>query len=457
MKKRFISFLFIIIFLINMANISYADKNDRYEKGRKIETLYNLVPIENNKNIKIKSEEVTYNLDTKYLGENGTVKTLVEMENTSNQEENIYLSLMVVTNMMDFNEILSDKNSKFKLNGENIDYKIKIGRLTNREYSSINPEINIEDIYDFDKERKNIVGLNYRPTNFELNEKVYFYKLSTIETNDKLDNDVEVNINDENDNFYIHNYLNFSKDDSEIKFIGSEEKYILSYKKPINDFKINDKKLIEGNNTVINKNGENINLKFSSVEITMKDALELINRENLPIELFENILDEQLKFNKNIISIYDLSSNMERIVFLDYLVKFKPKEVVKTLIITPINKSKEYTGDKDIYFDYVSNPSNKLSEIENFKFILKLGNEYNKFKGSNVKFKNIENNIYEFKTDKLTDNKITVNYGNKKLINHSTKTSLLVGFFIILIAILLLSILFFIYLIIKNSKKSNYS
>src|SRR5699024_1610722 len=194
------------------------------------------------------------------------------------------------------------------------------------------------------------------------------------------------------------------------------------------------------NNTVINKNGENINLKFSSVEITMKDALELINRENLPIELFENILDEQLKFNKNIISIYDLSSNMERIVFLDYLVKFKPKEVVKTLIITPINKSKEYTGDKDIYFDYVSNPSNKLSEIENFKFILKLGNEYNKFKGSNVKFKNIENNIYEFKTDKLTDNKITVNYGNKKLINHSTKTSLLVGFFIILIAILLLSI-----------------
>ena len=84
-----------------------------------------------------------------------------------------------------------------------------------------------------------------------------------------------------------------------------------------------------------------------------------------------------------------------------------------------------------------------------------LGNEYSKFKKSNVKFKQIDNNTYEFKTDKLEDEKIIVNYGNKKLINRSTKISLIIIVFIILAVILLSSVILLIYLIAKHSKKSN--
>lgn len=455
MKKRFISFLLIIVFVINISSPVYASK---YENGVKIETLYNLVPIKNNKNIKVKSEEVTYNLATKYPGENGTVKTLVEMENISNKEEDIDLSLMIIASMRQFNELLVDENSKFKLNGENIDFKVRLGRLTNREYSSINPDIEIEDVYDFDEERKYIVDSDYKPSNFDLNERVYFYKLNSKE--DKKDetygnNDIEIKADGDNENFYIHNYLNFNREENSMDFTGSGEKYIVSYKKPLNNIRVKDTKLVEGNNTVISKNGNKINLNFSSVEISMKNVLELINKENLSIEIFENLLDEQLKLNKKVISIYDLSSNMERIIYLDYKVKLQPKEVARTLVMTPIDKSREHTGNKDIYFNYISNPSDKLNDIENFNFTLILGNEYNKLKKSNVKFKQIDNNTYEFKTDKLEDEKIIVNYGNKKLINRSTKISLIIIVFIILAVILLSSVILLIYLIAKHSKKSN--
>lgn len=455
MKKRFISFLLIIVFVINISSPVYASK---YENGVKIETLYNLVPIKNNKNIKVKSEEVTYNLATKYPGENGTVKTLVEMENISNKEEDIDLSLMIIASMRQFNELLVDENSRFKLNGENIDFKVRLGRLTNREYSSINPDIEIEDVYDFDEERKYIVDSDYKPSNFDLNERVYFYKLNSKE--DKKDetygnNDIEIKADGDNENFYIHNYLNFNREENSMDFTGSGEKYIVSYKKPLNNIRVKDTKLVDGNNTVINKNGNKINLNFSSVEISMKNVLELINKENLSIEIFENLLDEQLKLNKKVISIYDLSSNMERIIYLDYKVKLQPKEVARTLVMTPIDKSREHTGNKDIYFNYISNPSDKLNDIENFNFTLILGNEYNKFKKSNVKFKQIDNNTYEFKTDKLEDEKIIVNYGNKKLINRSTKISLIIIVFIILAVILLSSVILLIYLIAKHSKKSN--
>lgn len=455
MKKRFISFLLIIVFIINISSPVYASK---YENGVKIETLYNLVPIKNNKNIKVKSEEVTYNLATKYPGENGTVKTLVEMENISNKEKDIDLSLMIIASMRQFNELLVDENSKFKLNGENIDFKVRLGRLTNREYSSINPDIEIEDVYDFDEERKYIVDSDYKPSNFDLNERVYFYKLNSKE--DKKDetygnNDIEIKADGDNENFYIHNYLNFNREENSMDFTGSGEKYIVSYKKPLNNIRVKDIKLVEGNNTVISKNGNKINLNFSSVEISMKNVLELINKENLSIEIFENLLDEQLKLNKKVISIYDLSSNMERIIYLDYKVKLQPKEVARTLVMTPIDKSREHTGNKDIYFNYISNPSDKLNDIENFNFTLILGNEYNKFKKSNVKFKQIDNNTYEFKTDKLEDEKIIVNYGNKKLINRSTKISLIIIVFIILAVILLSSVILLIYLIAKHSKKSN--
>lgn len=455
MKKRFISFLLIIVFVINISSPVYASK---YENGVKIETLYNLVPIKNNKNIKVKSEEVTYNLATKYPGENGKVKTLVEMENISNKEEDIDLSLMIIASMRQFNELLVDENSRFKLNGENIDFKVRLGRLTNREYSSINPDIEIEDVYDFDEERKYIVDSDYKPSNFDLNERVYFYKLNSKE--DKKDetygnNDIEIKADGDNENFYIHNYLNFNREENSMDFTGSGEKYIVSYKKPLNNIRVKDTKLVDGNNTVINKNGNKINLNFSSVEISMKNVLELINKENLSIEIFENLLDEQLKLNKKVISIYDLSSNMERIIYLDYKVKLQPKEVARTLVMTPIDKSREHTGNKDIYFNYISNPSDKLNDIENFNFTLILGNEYSKFKKSNVKFKQIDNNTYEFKTDKLEDEKIIVNYGNKKLINRSTKISLIIIVFIILAVILLSSVILLIYLIAKHSKKNN--
>lgn len=455
MKKRFISFLLIIVFLINISSPVYASK---YEKGVKIETLYNLVPIKNNKNIKVKSEEVIYNLATKYPGENGTVKTLVEMENISNKEEDIDLSLMIIASMRQFNELLVDENSKFKLNGENIDFKVRLGRLTNREYSSINPDIEIEDVYDFDEERKYIVDSDYNPTNFDLNEKVYLYKLNSKE--DKKDetygnNDIEIKADGNNENFYIHNYLNFNREEDSMDFTGSGEKYIVSYKNPLNNIRVKETKLVEGNNTIISKNGNKINLNFSSVEISMKNVLELINKENISIEIFENLLDEQLKLNKKVISIYDLSSNMERIIYLDYKVKLQPKEIARTLVMTPIDKSREHTGNKDMYFNYISNPSDKLNDIENFNFTLILGNEYNKFKKSNVQFKQIDNNIYQFKTDKLEDEKIIVNYGNKKLINKSTKTSLIIIAFIILAVILLSSVILLIYLIAKHSKKSN--
>ena len=455
MKKRFISFLLIIVFLINISSPVYASK---YEKGVKIETLYNLVPIKNNKNIKVKSEEVIYNLATKYPGENGTVKTLVEMENISNKEEDIDLSLMIIASMRQFNELLVDENSKFKLNGENIDFKVRLGRLTNREYSSINPDIEIEDVYDFDEERKYIVDSDYNPTNFDLNEKVYLYKLNSKE--DKKDetygnNDIEIKADGNNENFYIHNYLNFNREEDSMDFTGSGEKYIVSYKNPLNNIRVKETKLVEGNNTIISKNGNKINLNFSSVEISMKNVLELINKENISIEIFENLLDEQLKLNKKVISIYDLSSNMERIIYLDYKVKLQPKEIARTLVMTPIDKSREHTRNKDKYFNYISNPSDKLNDIENFNFTLILGNEYNKFKKSNVQFKQIDNNIYQFKTDKLEDEKIIVNYGNKKLINKSTKTSLIIIAFIILAVILLSSVILLIYLIAKHSKKSN--
>lgn len=148
--------------------------------------------------------------------------------------------------------------------------------------------------------------------------------------------------------------------------------------------------------------------------------------------------------DKNIVNFNGFSDELNKIIFIDFDIELNPKESAVITLQTDIDKRYEQSENKGMKLLFIPNPANN-QEINNFSIDLNLSKEYNNIEDSNIKFENIEDRKYEFKTDNLKEEEISIIYKNNKIFT--------INQMIILAIVLVLIILIFIFIMKKKKNK----
>lgn len=424
MKKKLVSFLLILSLALNISSISYASK----EYIKDTEIIYNTTILEKNDNIKIESQNINLDLDTEEKGQDGRAKYTYNLENISNEKESIKYSLMkTVENIKDLDiSVLKDDKE--------IDYSIKVGRVL--EDTEITKDTQKENkIYEF-KENYDFANKDYLPKNYKLGDEVYIYNLSSDE-----DTEVELNLKTDDIKYIITN----SRDTSNEEFTFEKETVIISNQE-LEDFKVGEINLKDGINKIKDKSEKEVNLDLKSKKSNMEEAIkEISSLRHLDSKYISELLDNSLKnMDKNIVNFNGFSDELNKIIFIDFDIELNPKESAVITLQTDIDKRYEQSENKGMKLLFIPNPANN-QEINNFSIDLNLSKEYNNIEDSNIKFENIEDRKYEFKTDNLKEEEISIIYKNNKIFT--------INQMIILAIVLVLIILIFIFIMKKKKNK----
>lgn len=425
MKRKLASFLLILSLTLNISSISYAGK----EYIKDTEVIYNTTILEKNDNIKIESENIDLDLDTEEKGQDGKAKYTYNLENISNKKESIKYSLMkTVENIKDLDiSVLKDNKE--------IDYSIKVGRVL--EDTEIRKDTQKENtIYEF-KENYDFANKDYLPKNYKLDDEVYIYNLSSDE-----DTEIKLNLNTDDIKYIITN----SRDTSNNEFTFEKETVIISSQE-LEDFKVGEINLKDGINKIKDRSEKEVNLDFKSKKSNMEEAIKEISLfRNLDSKYISELLDNSLKSSDtNIVNFNGFSDELNKIVFIDFDIELNPKESAVITLQTDIDKRYEQSENKGMKLLFIPNPANN-QEINNFSIDLNLSKEYNNIEDSNIKFENIKDRKYEFKTDNLKEEEISIIYKNNKTFT--------INQMIILAIVLVLIILVFIFIMKKRKIKS---
>lgn len=424
MKKKLVSFLLILSLALNISSISYASK----EYIKDTEIIYNTTILEKNDNIKIESQNINLDLDTEEKGQDGRAKYTYNLENISNEKESIKYSLMkTVENIKDLDiSVLKDDKK--------IDYSIKVGRVL--EDTEITKDTQKENkIYEF-KENYDFANKDYLPKNYKLGDEVYIYNLSS-------DEDAEIKLNLKTDD--IKYIITNSRDTSNEEFTFEKETVIISNQE-LEDFKVGEINLKDGINKIKDKSEKEVNLDLKSKKSNMEEAIkEISSLRHLDSKYISELLDNSLKnMDKNIVNFNGFSDELNKIIFIDFDIELNPKESAVITLQTDIDKRYEQSENKGMKLLFIPNPANN-QEINNFSIDLNLSKEYNNIEDSNIKFENIEDRKYEFKTDNLKEEEISIIYKNNKIFT--------INQMIILAIVLVLIILIFIFIMKKKKNK----
>ena len=422
MKKKLVSFLLILSLALNISSISYASK----EYIKDTEIIYNTTILEKNDNIKIESQNINLDLDTEEKGQDGRAKYTYNLENISNEKESIKYSLMkTVENIKDLDiSVLKDDKE--------IDYSIKVGRVL--EDTEITKDTQKENkIYEF-KENYDFANKDYLPKNYKLGDEVYIYNLSS-------DEDAEINLKTDDIKYIITN----SRDTSNEEFTFEKETVIISNQE-LEDFKVGEINLKDGINKIKDKSEKEVNLDLKSKKSNMEEAIkEISSLRHLDSKYISELLDNSLKnMDKNIVNFNGFSDELNKIIFIDFDIELNPKESAVITLQTDIDKRYEQSENKGMKLLFIPNPANN-QEINNFSIDLNLSKEYNNIEDSNIKFENIEDRKYEFKTDNLKEEEMSIIYKNNKIFT--------INQMIILAIVLVLIILIFIFIMKKKKNK----
>ena len=424
MKKKLVSFLLILSLALNISSISYASK----EYIKDTEIIYNTTILEKNDNIKIESQNINLDLDTEEKGQDGRAKYTYNLENISNEKESIKYSLMkTVENIKDLDiSVLKDDKK--------IDYSIKVGRVL--EDTEITKDTQKENkIYEF-KENYDFANKDYLPKNYKLGDEVYIYNLSS-------DEDAEIKLNLKTDD--IKYIITNSRDTSNEEFTFEKETVIISNQE-LEDFKVGEINLKDGINKIKDKSEKEVNLDLKSKKSNMEEAIkEISSLRHLDSKYISELLDNSLKnMDKNIVNFNGFADELNKIIFIDFDIELNPKESAVITLQTDIDKRYEQSENKGMKLLFIPNPANN-QEINNFSIDLNLSKEYNNIEDSNIKFENIEDRKYEFKTDNLKEEEISIIYKNNKIFT--------INQMIILAIVLVLIILIFIFIMKKKKNK----
>jgi len=424
MKKKLVSFLLILSLALNISSISYASK----EYIKDTEIIYNTTILEKNDNIKIERQNINLDLDTEEKGQDGRAKYTYNLENISNEKESIKYSLMkTVENIKDLDiSVLKDDKE--------IDYSIKVGRVL--EDTEITKDTQKENkIYEF-KENYDFANKDYLPKNYKLGDEVYIYNLSS-------DEDAEIKLNLKTDD--IKYIITNSRDTSNEEFTFEKETVIISNQE-LEDFKVGEINLKDGINKIKDKSEKEVNLDLKSKKSNMEEAIkEISSLRHLDSKYISELLDNSLKnMDKNIVNFNGFSDELNKIIFIDFDIELNPKESAVITLQTDIDKRYEQSENKGMKLLFIPNPANN-QEINNFSIDLNLSKEYNNIEDSNIKFENIEDRKYEFKTDNLKEEEISIIYKNNKIFT--------INQMIILAIVLVLIILIFIFIMKKKKNK----
>lgn len=424
MKKKLVSFLLILSLALNISSISYASK----EYIKDTEIIYNTTILEKNDNIKIESQNINLDLDTEEKGQDGRAKYTYNLENISNEKESIKYSLMkTVENIKDLDiSVLKDDKE--------IDYSIKVGRVL--EDTEITKDTQKENkIYEF-KENYDFANKDYLPKNYKLGDEVYIYNLSS-------DEDAEIKLNLKTDD--IKYIITNSRDTSNEEFTFEKETVIISNQE-LEDFKVGEINLKDGINKIKDKSEKEVNLDLKSKKSNMEEAIkEISSLRHLDSKYISELLDNSLKnMDKNIVNFNGFSDELNKIIFIDFDIELNPKESAVITLQTDIDKRYEQSENKGMKLLFIPNPANN-QEINNFSIDLNLSKEYNNIEDSNIKFENIEDRKYEFKTDNLKEEEISIIYKNNKIFT--------INQMIILAIVLVLIILILIFIMKKKKNK----
>lgn len=424
MKKKLVSFLLILSLALNISSISYASK----EYIKDTEIIYNTTILEKNDNIKIESQNINLDLDTEEKGQDGRAKYTYNLENISNEKESIKYSLMkTVENIKDLDiSVLKDDKE--------IDYSIKVGRVL--EDTEITKDTQKENkIYEF-KENYDFANKDYLPKNYKLGDEVYIYNLSS-------DEDAEIKLNLKTDD--IKYIITNSRDTSNEEFTFEKETVIISNQE-LEDFKVGEINLKDGINKIKDKSEKEVNLDLKSKKSNMEEAIkEISSLRHLDSKYISELLDNSLKnMDKNIVNFNGFSDELNKIIFIDFDIELNPKESAVITLQTDIDKRYEQSENKGMKLLFIPNPANN-QEINNFSIDLNLSKEYNNIEDSNIKFENIEDRKYEFKTDNLKEEEISIIYKNNKIFT--------INQMMILAIVLVLIILILIFIMKKKKNK----
>lgn len=424
MKKKLVSFLLILSLALNISSISYASK----EYIKDTEIIYNTTILEKNDNIKIERQNINLDLDTEEKGQDGRAKYTYNLENISNEKESIKYSLMkTVENIKDLDiSVLKDDKE--------IDYSIKVGRVL--EDTEITKDTQKENkIYEF-KENYDFANKDYLPKNYKLGDEVYIYNLSSDE-----DAEIKLNLKTDDIKYIIIN----SRDTSNKEFTFEKETVIISSQE-LEDFKVGEINLKDGINKIKDKSEKEVNLDLKSKKSNMEKAIkEISSLRHLDSKYISELLDNSLKnMDKNIVNFNGFSDELNKIIFIDFDIELNPKESAVITLQTDIDKRYEQSENKGMKLLFIPNPANN-QEINNFSIDLNLSKEYNNIEDSNIKFENIEDRKYEFKTDNLKEEEISIIYKNNKIFT--------INQMIILAIVLVLIILILIFIMKKKKNK----
>ena len=424
MKKKLVSFLLILSLALNISSISYASK----EYIKDTEIIYNTTILEKNDNIEVIKRAVKDTIETEEKEQDGRDKKTYNIEKNKKKKESIKYSLMkTVENIKDLDiSVLKDDKE--------IDYSIKVGRVL--EDTEITKDTQKENkIYEF-KENYDFTNKDYLPKNYKLGDEVYIYNLSS-------DEDAEIKLNLKTDD--IKYIITNSRDTSNEEFTFEKETVIISNQE-LEDFKVGEINLKDGINKIKDKSEKEVNLDLKSKKSNMEEAIkEISSLRHLDSKYISELLDNSLKnMDKNIVNFNGFSDELNKIIFIDFDIELNPKESAVITLQTNIDKRYEQSENKGMKLLFIPNPANN-QEINNFSIDLNLSKEYNNIEDSNIKFENIEDRKYEFKTDNLKEEEISIIYKNNKIFT--------INQMMILAIVLVLIILILIFIMKKKKNK----
>ena len=214
----------------------------------------------------------------------------------------------------------------------------------------------------------------------------------------------------------------------------------------LEDFKVGEINLKDGINKIKDKSEKEVNLDLKSKKSNMEEAIkEISSLRHLDSKYISELLDNSLKnMDKNIVNFNGFSDELNKIIFIDFDIELNPKESAVITLQTDIDKRYEQSENKGMKLLFIPNPANN-QEINNFSIDLNLSKEYNNIEDSNIKFENIEDRKYEFKTDNLKEEEMSIIYKNNKIFT--------INQMIILAIVLVLIILIFIFIMKKKKNK----
>src|SRR5699024_2405274 len=302
-KRKFI--IFLVVFLLSFSKINYAsdDKEQKtdttYFKESEIDTIYNIYNNDENSNIKILNNSILLDLNTRFITDEYKLINDMELINEYNSKQSLNLTYLLGDSYGSIKDKLSEGDLSRYKNTEKIMPKISI---SNEDVEKFSKE-------DIKKYKNNILSLDYKPENINLDDKIYVYSINQNIEDENI-NLINININKNIDNLLLHTFLTYEEDKEDYIFTGNSGNFY-SLKK-------------------------NINIVLKEEVITLADMIDRLIDKDLNKSIFLKGLDtnfEDIKNKHNIQNFDTLYSeflNEKNVIFLNYKIDFNEEETIKT-------------------------------------------------------------------------------------------------------------------------------